>query len=371
MISLNRPYNIAINKSLSANGWSAMHLRITYSSREGLNLIYQKLYAENGSLRVAVSPLTCFIALYPIVSNGHIPVYVDIDPLTLNMSEDELEKHQDVQVVQTIYLGGNPMQMDRVMKWAGKNNVIVIEDCAQALGSMFNGQWLGTFGNYAVASAVKNLYASGGGLLASKESFAWPEMPQVSDTVMKYKYIKRWLEQHTTNKKESLWNALYSFLLKAKDGKETELMIGAHVLPEGEEKHVYDLFTNYTEIQEERKIKAERLIRRIDTTRFCIQKVPEGGISNRNRIVLVAKSDLAKDIIIELRRKGIAANNLTQNYIHPYQEHVREDKTLGVYYTNKLSHYEKVFPYVLTIPCSPALADREIDFIAYNVNEIG
>lgn len=369
MISLNRPYDIPIKDCLKKNGWGDRHLHITYASREGLNLIYQKLYFEKGSLRVAVSPLTCFIALYPIVTNGHIPVFVDIDPYTLNMSESELEYQQNVQVLQTIYLGGNPMQMNRVMKWADRNNVIVIEDCAQALGSTFNDQWLGTFGDYAVASAVKNLYSPVGGILASRVAYTWSNSQPVSAAVIRYKYFKRWLEQQTTSGIR-VWNALYSMLLKVKEYKEAKSGTMVHGLSEKEEKNIYALFANYTKIQSERRNKAEKLLRLIDTTKYRIQEEPEGGNSNRNRIILVSKYCNAKDIIHDLREKGIAANNLTQNYIHSYQQHINTDELLSKYYTNTLARYEELFPHVVTIPCSPALSNKEIDYIAHNINAI-
>ena len=93
MIALNRPYDVT--KGLEVRGErfevnGERDIRLTYSSREGLNVIYRKLYEERGAMRVAVSPLTCFIAIYPIVANGHVPVFVDIDAETLNMDEEKL-----------------------------------------------------------------------------------------------------------------------------------------------------------------------------------------------------------------------------------------------------------------------------------------
>ena len=178
MIPLNRPYNIETRTSGKPHVWKGREMEIVYSSREGLSRVYRQLYEERGKMRVAVSPLTCFIAIYPIVANGHEPVFVDIDPQTLNMSEDALMAHEDVQAVQTIYLGGNPMRMDKVMSWTKKHGVVVIEDCAQALGAKYGGQMCGTFGEYAVASAVKNVYAVCGGLLIGQK---WPTIDQKLD----------------------------------------------------------------------------------------------------------------------------------------------------------------------------------------------
>lgn len=384
MIALNRPYDIRSGERLTVSG--ERDVQLTYSSREGLNVIYRKLYVERGSLRVAVSPLTCFNALYPIVANGHTPVFIDIDPETLNMSEDELIKRTDVQVVQTIYLGGNPMKMDKVTKWAKKNGVVVIEDCAQALGAKYKGQDVGTFGEYAVASAVKNLYATAGGVLRMNEphcvlneplrsmsradALNEGEVKNISTAVIIYKRIKRWLEMRANARKLGLWNGLYGGLLRLKDTQENGVSNVVHRLPEKIEREIRERLGQLDAINALRKEKAERLMAQIDKTKYAIQQEPEGGSSTRNRVLVVSKNRDAREVITTLRTKGIAANNLTQSYTHPYQEHIQKDAMLGKYYTERLEVYEQIFPKVVSVPCSPALSDMEIDYIAKELNAI-
>ena len=171
MISLNRPicvYELNGSGNFFQENYAGYNYSLLFASRDCLNLIYKDLYEKYGKLRVLVSPLTCFIALYPIVSNGHIPVFADINPCTLNIDENNIIGRKDVQVLQIIYLGGNPVDLQKIMPWVRENNIILIEDCAQALGSSYNGQMLGTFGDYSVFSMVKNLHATAGGLLLSK-----------------------------------------------------------------------------------------------------------------------------------------------------------------------------------------------------------
>ena len=321
-------------------------------------------------MRVAVSPLTCFIAIYPMVANGHVPVFVDIDPETLNMSEEALMAHEDVDAVQTIYLGGNPMRMDKVMSWAKKRGVIVIEDCAQALGATYKGQLCGTFGEYAVASAVKNVYGVCGGILIGDCSLENGDCKNVSPVMMVYKRIKRWLEKRANAKPRGLWNALYGGLLKLKDTQENGFSNMVHRLPEKIEQEIRERLGQLDVINAVRKEKAERLMAQIDKSRYAIQQEPEGGISTRNRVLVVSLHRDARAVIETLRAKGIAANNLTQSYTHPYQEHVRMDKMIGKYYTEMLPNYERILPKVVSVPCSPSLSDEEIDFVARELNNI-
>lgn len=382
MIALNRPYDVperldVRGERLEVNG--KRDIRLTYSSREGLNVIYRKLYEERGAMRVAVSPLTCFIAIYPMVANGHVPVFVDIDAKTLNMDEEKLVARTDVDAVQVIHLGGNPMRMDKVMECAKKNEVVVIEDCAQALGAKYKGQEVGTFGENAVASAVKNVYGVWGGVLRVNEplrsmsradALNEGEVKNISTAVIIYKRIKRWLEMRANARKWGLWNGLYGGLLRLKDTQENGFSNVVHRLPEKIEREIRERLGQLDVINAARKEKAERLMAQIDKTKYAIQQEPEGGVSTRNRVLVVSLHREARDVIAALRKRGIAANNLTQSYTHPYQEHVLKDAMLGKYYTERLEVYERILPKVVCVPCSPALSDMEIDYIAKELNAI-
>ena len=374
MIALNRPYDVperleVRGERLEVNG--KRDIRLTYSSREGLNVIYRKLYEERGAMRVAVSPLTCFIAIYPMVANGHVPVFVDIDAETLNMDEEKLVARTDVDAVQVIHLGGNPMRMDKVMEWAKKNEVVVIEDCAQALGATYQGKNVGSFGDFAVASAVKNVYGVCGGILiGQKLPTMTPKKENISSAVIIYKRIKRRLETRANARRWGLWNGLYGGLLRLKDTQENGFSNVVHRLPEKIEREIRERLGQLDAINALRKEKAERLMAQIDKTKYAIQQEPEGGISTRNRVLVVSQSVPARDVITALRKRGLAANNLTQSYTHPYQEHVQQDAMLGKYYTKRLEVYERILPKVVCVPCSPALSDKEIDYIAKELNKI-
>lgn len=376
MIPLNRPYHISgtaistkVENEWAAHGYKA---ELLYASREGLYCVYQKLYKERGTLRVAVSPLTCFIAIYSIIQAGHIPIFIDINAKTLNMDEQKLVLHENIDVVQVIHLGGNPMQMDVIMQWAEMHNVVVIEDCAQALLSRYRGQMVGTFGDYAVYSMVKNLYAEAGGLLLYNENANLKlETQEVSLLVMTYKRIKQWLEHRVTIC--TIWNGLYKSLLYLKESKEGEFFGNntIHCLPTSSVERVKTLLGAAERIQEERMRKVYMLIGLIDRSKYDIQEVVEGAESNRNRVLLVARNKQALHIIQTLRKQGIAANNLTQSYLHGYQEHIAKDSHLAKYYTEILPVYEELMPRVISVPCSPDLKQEEIVYIAKRLNEIG
>ncbi|MET3939657.1 CDP-6-deoxy-D-xylo-4-hexulose-3-dehydrase [Paenibacillus sp. PvP094] len=90
----------------------------------------------------------------PIVQNGAIPVFIDVDLGTYNILVDRIEaaitsKTKAIMIAHTM---GNPFEIDQVMEIASKYNLWVIEDNCDALGSTFKGQLTGTFGHIGTSS---------------------------------------------------------------------------------------------------------------------------------------------------------------------------------------------------------------------------
>jgi CDP-6-deoxy-D-xylo-4-hexulose-3-dehydrase len=85
---------------------------------------------------------------------GLVPVFVDVDIPTYNIQADKIEgavspKTRAIMVAHTL---GNPFNLAEVMRVAKKHNLWVIEDCCDALGATYDGQYVGTFGDIATLS---------------------------------------------------------------------------------------------------------------------------------------------------------------------------------------------------------------------------
>lgn len=90
----------------------------------------------------------------PILQNGLVPVYVDVDLGTYVANEDALEaavspKTKAIMMAHTL---GNPFNLDLVSQIAEKHNLWVIEDSCDGLGGTYKGQNLGTFGDFSTFS---------------------------------------------------------------------------------------------------------------------------------------------------------------------------------------------------------------------------
>jgi len=126
---------------------------------------------------IIASSFTFSATINPIVYTGAIPVLIDSEPQTWNMDPDLLEKaiidrkkrDQSIKAIIVVHLYGMPAKMDRIMEIAGRYEIPVIEDAAEALGSKFRGIQVGTFGKMGVLSFNGNkiITTSGGGALIS------------------------------------------------------------------------------------------------------------------------------------------------------------------------------------------------------------
>lgn len=90
----------------------------------------------------------------PIVQNGLVPVFVDIEIPSYNVDVLQLEEALSARTRAIIlaHTLGNPFDVDAVRTFAIRNNLWLIEDCCDALGSTYNGQKVGTFGDLATLS---------------------------------------------------------------------------------------------------------------------------------------------------------------------------------------------------------------------------
>lgn len=125
---------------------------------------------------VLVQSFTFCASSHPITYLGATPVFVDSEEETWNMDPNLLEAAIKDRIAKTgkkpkaivpVYLYGMPAKIDEIMAVGRKYDIPVIEDAAEGLGSRYNGQVCGTFGEYGVLSfnGNKMITTSGGGAL--------------------------------------------------------------------------------------------------------------------------------------------------------------------------------------------------------------
>lgn len=114
----------------------------------------------------------------PIMYQGATPVFIDSDLETWNMDPDALEealkKYPHAKAVIVVHLYGYSANLTRIQALCDQYHVTLIEDAAESLGSLYNGQQTGTFGKFGIFSFNGNkiITTSGGGMLVSNDEEA-------------------------------------------------------------------------------------------------------------------------------------------------------------------------------------------------------
>ena len=115
-----------------------------------------------------ITAANSFIATSEAISlTGAKVVFCDVSETTRNLNPDLIEEKitEKTKAIVPVHLYGQPADMDRIVEIAKKNNLYIIEDCAQAHGAKYKGKGIGTFGEVSCFSFYpgKNLGAYGDG----------------------------------------------------------------------------------------------------------------------------------------------------------------------------------------------------------------
>jgi len=107
---------------------------------------------------VIVPDITFGATLNAVVLAGATPVIIDVEEKTWNMSVELLRNviTDKTKAIMPVHIYGVPCNMPAIMELAKSHNLLVVEDCAEALGSSINGKHVGTFGDIGTFSFFGN-----------------------------------------------------------------------------------------------------------------------------------------------------------------------------------------------------------------------
>lgn len=218
--------------------------------------------------RILTTPYTFFATAGSVARLGAVPVFVDIDPDTLNLSPENLRRtlgrmtatqRSQVKGIIPVHLYGQCADMEPILALAREHQLSVVEDAAQAIGSEYRGQRAGGLGDFGCFSFFpsKNLGAFGDGGVVTTRSVVQAERLRVlrnhgsnpkyyhadiggnfrldalqaAVVRIKLKYLDRWTQKRQENA------ARYRRLF------EDEQLLGHVRLPvEKTERHIYNQF---------------------------------------------------------------------------------------------------------------------------------
>ena len=141
---------LGVRHVLTTNSGSSANL-LAFSALTSDKLGERRIKSGDEVITVAVAfPTT----VNPIIQNNCIPVFVDVDIPTYNIDVGMLEEalSEKTRAIMLAHTLGNPFNVEAVKDFADKNNLWLIEDCCDALGSEYKGRKVGSFGDIGTVS---------------------------------------------------------------------------------------------------------------------------------------------------------------------------------------------------------------------------
>lgn len=288
-----------------------------------------------------IVPTFTFFATASVVSRiGAIPVFADIDPITYNITPEEIEKNitDKTKAIIPVHLYGQPAEMDKIMLISNKHNLKVVEDACQAIGAEYKGKKVGNFGNATALSFFpsKNLgaYGDAGMILTNDRELAY-RLKRLRVHGAEQKYF------HEEIGYNSRLDAIQAAILRVKLKYLDQWNQGRQRVAETYNR----LFKEYF----------------LDDIILPVKKVINSFHVYHQYVVRV---DNRAKIQEKLREKGIS----TAVY-YPLPLHLQECYNNLGYKPGDLPISERVCERVLALPIDPDLSEEEIEFIVGIINK--
>ncbi len=171
----------ALNSSLLTDGPKLRQFESAFSKFTGakyaigvsnatsaLHLSLKALGIGKGD-EVIVPDMTFVATANSVIHCGAIPVFADVEKDTMNISIDSIKKkiNKKTKAIIPVHFAGKACNIESISKFARKNNLVVIEDCAHAIGAQYGKKHVGNFGSTGCFSfyPTKNITTIEGGMI--------------------------------------------------------------------------------------------------------------------------------------------------------------------------------------------------------------
>ncbi|MEB3214921.1 MAG: DegT/DnrJ/EryC1/StrS family aminotransferase [Nostocales cyanobacterium 94392] len=308
----------------------------------GTDALYLALRAYNIGVgdEVITTPFT-FVATCEVISAvGAKPIFVDIDPATYNLDLQQVacSVTSNTKAIIPVHLFGQPVNMTELMELASAKNLLVIEDCAQSTGAMWNHQKVGSIGHVGCFSfyPTKNLGGCGdGGAITTNDTEIAAKLRVLKDHGQKSKY--QYEEIGVNSRLDSIQAAILLIKLRYLDiwNQQRQKIASRY----------HEFLTHVSDI-------------------IIPQELTFGtGVWNQYTIrVQNGKRDLLRN---QLQEKGVN----TAIY-YPYPLHLQPVyQTLG-YQPGQLPIVEQICNEVLSLPMFPELSEEQQNRVIYSIKEV-
>ena len=300
-------------------------------------LVALKMMDLPAGSEVITTPLTFAATAHAVVWNGLIPVFADVDPVTLTIDPASVEKaiNANTSAILAVHVYGTICDVFALQEIANKHGLRLIYDAAHTFGTTFNGRSIGSFGDATVFSfhATKLFHTFEGGLIATNKA---------SDKELIYHLRNFGIK----NEEEVIGIGI--------NGKLNELQAAIGLL-------------NLPLVQPERSLRAKlraRYCSFLDGVPGITPPVVQAGVSNSEQYFHVLIDPLSfgrtrDDVYESLKRKGIFA----RKYFHPICTDFEPYRGYKIHSVRNEPYVETVKSRVLCLPFHSGVEEEDIEDI--------
>lgn len=294
---------------------------------------------------VITSPFTFIATAEMISAAGATPVFVDIDPHTFNLDLSQIEAviTPRTKAIMPVHLFGHPVDMTQVMAIAQAHQVLVIEDCAQAVGAAWQGVKVGNIGQIGCFSfyPTKNLGACGdGGAITTNDEAIAAKIRMLRDHGRREGYIHD--EIGVNSRLDAVQAAILSIKLRHLD----QWNAGRRVVAE----RYHQLLENVPGITLPRVLNGGQAVWNQYT--ICIPRSTKESGANRDRV-----------------RQHLQQQGISSMVYYPLPLHLQPVYASLGYQQGQLPISERLADEVLSLPMYPELTLEQQERVVYALKD--
>ena len=175
-----------------AEFYGAQYAQSSTSGTAAIHLAVGAVNPDPGD-EIITAPITDPGSVMPILIQNAIPVFADVDPLSMNMTAESIEANitDRTRAIILVHLFGRSCDTDEVVEIAKAHDVILIEDCSQCHATMYKDRYAGATGHMACYSLQqsKHMTTGDGGMTITNDEETYIRLKLFADKGWDYKYM--------------------------------------------------------------------------------------------------------------------------------------------------------------------------------------
>lgn len=315
---------------------------------------------------VITTPFTFFSTAESISCVGAVPVFVDVKKDTYNINPSKIEEKitAKTKAIMPVHIFGQPAEMEEINKIAKKHNLLVIEDAAQAAGSVYKGKKSGSIGDVGCFSffPTKNLGCAGDGGMITTDN---------DDIAIIAKALRTHGSGENGQRAYNLLNNIKEDIESAEGHDDTvynplkyyNYLIGFNTRLDALQAGILSVkLPHLDRLVEKRNSNAQKYYNELKTTLLTMPHIIDEAVSAFN--MFVVQSENRDALVDKLKEKGISTG-----VYYPVPMHMQKVyKNLG-YKTGDLPNSEYLSHRTFAIPVYPELNIEQQNYIIEVIQE--